>query len=102
MSVEICTSFGKFFCKSAKAASSFSVSSMVPVFGCLVTVMSTAGFPFSEASPNLGCCDPIRTSATSSKVMGAPSGVVLMTARPNLRTSSVEMTPRTMYSFPYS
>ena len=100
MSVETFTSRGRFFCRSARASSSFSVSSMVPVSGCLVTVRSTAGRPFSEARPSLGCWAPTRTSAMSERRIGVPSAL-LTTARPIWATSSVETTPRTMYSLPY-
>ena len=101
VSVDIFTSGGRFFCTSFRASSSFAVSSSVPVSGCLVTVTSTAGLPFSEASPSLGCCAPICTSATSSRVTGAPP-TVLMTLLAISFTSSVETMPRTIYSFPYS
>ena len=55
MSVDTCTSAGMFFFRSFTASSSFSVSSIVPVLGCFVTVSSTAGLPFTEATPSLGC-----------------------------------------------
>ena len=99
-SVDTCTSAGRLVCRSCKASSNFPVSSIVPVFGCLVTVSNTAGLPFSEARPSLGCWLPVLTSAMSYNVTGEPPAV-LMTARPIFRTSSVETTPRTMYSLPY-
>ena len=69
-SVDTWTFAGKSFCKSSIALSNTSVNSMVPVLGCLVTVSNTAGFPFSEATPNLGLSEPIFISATSDKVTG--------------------------------
>ena len=101
MSVETCTSGGRFFSRSCNAASSFSVSSIVPVSGCFVTVSRTAGLPFSEARPSLGWLEPTFTSATSSNVTGAPS-TVFITALDISFTSSVETTPLTIYSLPYS
>ena len=59
MSVETSTSSGKVLRSSWIEASSLSVSSRVLVPGCLVTVTSTAGLPFSEATPNLGVLAPI-------------------------------------------
>ena len=82
MSVDTFTSGGRFFCRSFSEASSLSVSSNVLVEGCLVTVISTAGFPLSEAVPSLGAFGPIRTSAMSS----SSTGTLLMlftTALPN-------------------
>jgi len=92
MSVEMRTSAGRVFCSSCMEASSLSVSSSVLVFGCLVTVTSTAGLPFSEARPNLGALAPICTSAMSDRVMGR-SLTVLTTALPISSTWVVASTP---------
>lgn len=46
--------FRQFDESSAMDSSSFFVSSIVLVAGCLVTVINTAGWPFSEARPNRG------------------------------------------------
>ena len=100
-SVLTCTSAGKFFSKSFKASSKRSVSSMVPVPGCLVTVSRTAGFPFSDARPKRGSCAPTCTSATFPRVTASPLTVFTTTSAICL-TSSVDTTPRTMYSLPYS
>ena len=70
ISVETCTSAGKFFCRSATIPSNFSVNSSVLVSGCFVTVISTAGFVRSEAKPNFGLLPPICTVAISPKVTG--------------------------------
>ena len=82
MSVDTFTSGGRFFCRSFSEASSLSVSSNVLVEGCLVTVISTAGFPLSEAVPSLGAFGPIRTSAMSSSSTGALL-MLFTTALPN-------------------
>ena len=100
ISVDTCTSDGMFFLRSFMASSSFSVSSIVPVLGCFVTVSSTAGLPFSEATPSLGCCAPIFTSATSASVTVVPEAV-LRADCDNFSTSFSETIPRTMYSLPY-
>ena len=122
MSVETCTSGGRFFCKSFSEASSLAVRSRVLVAGCLVTVSSTAGLPRSEARPNLGVCAPMRTSATSSSKTGSdelratsdellPLPLVacsssleadLTTVLPSNSVFVVAVSPRTMYSLPYS
>ncbi len=101
ISVEIRTSAGSVFCKSCMEASSLSVNSRVLVAGCLVTVTNTAGFAFSEASPNLGALLPIRMSAISESMTGI-SLTVLTTAFPNSSVWVVAITPCTMYSLPYS
>ena len=101
ISVDTFTSAGRFFCKSFKEASNLSVSSSVLVAGCLVTVSNTAGFPRSEAVPNFGALGPIATSAISSSNTGTPL-ILFTTAFPNWSALSVESTPRTMYSLPYS
>ncbi len=101
MSVETCTSAGMFFLRSAIAASNFSVSSIVPVFGCLVTVSNTAGFPLSDATPNLGLSGPILISAISANFTGLP--LAIFTTDFEIRfTASADTTPRNMYSLPYS
>ncbi|CCY64979.1 unknown [Prevotella sp. CAG:1124] len=74
---------------------------MVPVSGCFVTVSSTAGLPFSEAVPRRGTCAPTCTSATSPSVMASPPELFI-TAEAISATSSVDTSPRTMYSLPYS
>ena len=121
MSVETFTSGGRFFCKSFSEASSLAVSSRVLVAGCFVTVSSTAGLPRSEARPNLGVCAPMRTSATSSNRIGSDglrvtsdgllplplvarssSLVALTTVFPSNSVFVVAVSPRTMYSLPYS
>ena len=114
MSVETFTSGGRFFCKSFSEASSLAVSSRVLVAGCFVTVSSTAGLPRSEARPNLGVCAPMRTSATSSNKIGSDellplplvacssSLVALTTVFPSNSVFVVAVSPRTMYSLPYS
>ena len=101
MSVETCTSAGRVFCSSCKETSNFSVNSSVFVDGCLVTVIKTAGLPFSEASPSLGALAPIRTSATS-EIKSGTSLMVLITALPISSGWVVAITPWTMYSLPYS
>ena len=101
MSVDTCTSAGRFFCRSAMAASSLSVSSMVPVLGCLVTVTNTAGFVSTDAMPSLGDLSAISTSATSDNTTGIPF-MRFTTARPISSTLVVDTAPRTMYSLPYS
>ena len=53
-SVDTFTSAGSEDCSSASVLSRRSVRSSVLVAGCLVTVSSTASFPFVEAQPNLG------------------------------------------------
>ena len=53
-SADTFTSAGKEVCSSASVLSRRSVRSSVLVAGCLVTVSSTASFPFVEAQPNLG------------------------------------------------
>ena len=102
ISVETCTSFGKFFCKSAMTASSFSVSSIVLVFGCLVTVTRTAGFVRSEARPNFGCLPPTFTVAISSRRIGVLSGVMATTPLASSSAFVVVKTPRIIYSLEYS
>ena len=104
MSVLTFTSGGRFFCKSFKDASNLSVNSSVLVAGCLVTVNSTADLPRSDAVPSLGNFAPTCTSAMSSSKIGAfPEAVPpRTTARASWSTRSVESTPRTMYSLPYS
>ena len=101
ISVETCTSDGKFFCKSATIASSLSVRSIVLVFGCLVTVISTAGLARSEAVPSFGLLPPIFTVATFSKRTGK-SPTVFTTPFPISSALAVERTPRMMYSLSYS
>ena len=101
ISVETLTSAGKFFCKSCREASNLSVSSSVLVAGCLVTVMSTAGLPRSEAVPSFGALGPTFTSAMSSSVTGKLF-TVFTTALPSSSTLVVESTPRTIYSLPNS
>ena len=113
MSVLTFTSGGRFFCRSFREVSNLSVSSRVLVAGCLVTVSSTAGFPRSEAVPSFGSLAPMRTSAMSSSRTGTPGveageadevspSCSLTAVLASCSTRSVEITPRTMYSFPYS
>ena len=99
--VDTFTSAGKFFCSSASASSIFLVSSIVPVLGCFLTVISTAGCASTEAIPNLGALSEIITSATSDSTTGLPS-IRFTTAKPISSVSVVVMSPRTMYSLPYS
>ena len=101
ISVDTFTSAGRFFWRSFREASSLSVSSRVLVAGCLVTVISTAGLPRSEAVPSFGALGPIFTSAMSSSVTGKVF-TVFTTALPSSSTLGVESTPRTIYSFPNS
>ena len=101
MSVETWMSDGRLSRISSSVLSRFSVSSSEFVLGCLVTVISTAAFPRSEAIPKRGNLAPTRTSATSSSMTGMPSGDVRMTALPICFGSVVERMPRTMYSLPY-
>ena len=96
-SVEMWISAGKFFCNSATDWSSFSVSSSVLVFGCLVTVINTAGSPFSEAIPSLGALFPIWMSAMSSSRTGMPF-IVFTTALDSSSIWFVETIPLTIYS----
>ncbi|CCY36416.1 unknown [Tannerella sp. CAG:118] len=100
-SFEICTSGGIDFCKSIIDASNALVKSNVLVFGCLVTVTKTAGFPFSEANPNLGALFPICIVAISSNRIGTLFSIFTI----DLESSSVllvDSIPRTIYSFPNS
>lgn len=101
MSVDICTS-GSVFCSSARVLSSCSVSSSVLVAGCLVTVMSTAGQPRSDATPSLGDLLPITTSATSLSTMGSPLSENLTNPLAMSLASRSATMPRTTYSLPYS
>ena len=101
MSVETCTSAGRFFCKSAIIASNFSVKSIVLVFGCLVTVINTAGFARSEAVPSFGLLLPIFTVAIFSNKTGK-SPTIFTTPFPISSAFAVERTPLMMYSLSYS
>ena len=96
------TSEGRDALISSRALSSFLVSSRLFVFGCFVTVSTTAGLPSLEARPRTGVLVPVFTSAMASKVTGIPVAEVFTTAFFISSTSEVERTPRTMYSFPYS
>ena len=101
ISVATCTSRGIVFCNSAMEASSFRVRSSVLVCGCFVTVSNTAGLARCDATPSFGIFAPIRTSATSPSKSGT-SPTRFNTAFERASTSLVEITPRMMYSFPYS
>ena len=102
MSVEMCTSAGRLFWRSARLASSFSVSSRVLVFGCFVTVMRTAGFAFSDAKPSFGLLPPIWTVAMSRSRTGTLPGNDLTTPFASSSAFAVDKTPRIMYSLLYS
>ena len=97
MSVFTFTSGGKVAFISSSERSIRSVSSRVPVCGCFVTVISTAGFPSTEAHPILGSCAPMRTSAMSFRVTGTVP-IRFTTACPISSTRVVDTMPRTMYS----
>ena len=101
ISVEICTS-GNVFCNSSRVWSSCSVSSIVLVDGCFVTVIRTAGQPRSEATPSLGDLPPMTTSATSLRTMGFPVSESLINPLAISSTSRSATMPRTTYSLPYS
>ncbi len=101
MSVDTCTSAGSCERISSIALSKWSVSSSVPVLGCLVTVSSTAGFPCTDATPRRGVCAPIATVATCSK-RTVPPAMVGTAVCPSSSISLVESAPRMMYSLPYS
>ena len=101
MSVDTFTSGGRFFWRSFNEVSNLSVNSSVLVAGCLVTVISTAGLPRSEAVPSFGAFGPMVTFAISSSVTGKLF-TVLTTALPSCPVCVVDSTPRTIYSFPNS
>ena len=71
--LSMCTSPGNSFLRLSSIWSSFSVSSRVLTFGCLVTVISTAGVARWEAIPVLGDWAPIFKSAISFNRTGVPS-----------------------------
>ena len=96
------TSEGRAALMSSSSLSSFLVSSSEFVLGCLVTVIMTAGFPSFDAMPRTGVFGPILTSAIASSGIGRPLGEVFTRAFFICSMSSVDRTPRTMYSFPYS
>ena len=98
----ILTSAGRFALSSPSALSSLPVRAKVLVFGCLVTVSSTAGLPSLEATPRTGVLGPIRTSAIASNVIGKPFSEVFTTAFFSSSISLVDRRPRTIYSLPYS
>ena len=101
MSVEICTSAGRLPFISSSERLSCSVSFSVLVYGCLVTVRSTAGRAFSLAVPSFGDWLPTFMSATSASVMTLSPFFFTMHA-PSLSRSLVDVMPRMMYSLPYS
>ena len=96
------TSEGRAAPMSASSRSSLAVRSSEEVFGCLVTVMMTAGLPSLDATPSTGVLGPMVTSAMASSVTGSPFAPVFTTAFFISSMSLVERTPRTMYSLPYS
>ena len=102
MSVLILTSSGSTVRMSESSRSSLRVSSRELVSGCLVTVRMTAGRPSLEATPSTGVFGPTVSSATASSGIGRPPAPVFTTALRSCERSSVERTPRTMYSLPYS
>lgn len=69
MFVLIFTSSGNHFLRSRMVLSIFSVSSIVFVDGCFITVITIAGLPFTEASP-IFVDEPILISETSSIFIG--------------------------------
>ncbi len=77
----------------------WSVRDIVPAPGCFVTVISTAGIDFSEATPSLGDSEPVRITATSERSI-VPFVSLRITA---LESSSIRFVfafPLIIYSFP--
>ena len=100
MSVDTCTSAGRVRAMSAISRSMASVSDRVPAPCCLVTVMSTAGWPLTDAVPRRGRAPPTLTSATSATVMKPPAGSARTTVAPSSSAEVLLSSPLTMYSWP--
>ncbi len=100
MSVETRTSAGSVAPIEARASSISSVSCMVPVPGCLVTVIITAGSASTLATPIRGRRPPSSTEAMSPSVTVPPASE-RTTACAIASQSEVLISALTMYSFPY-
>ena len=101
ISVDTVTSGGRVECNAASSESIFSVSPMVPTAGCLVTVRSTAGSVFTDATPNLGSLAPSFTWAISASVI-VPDASDLTTVFAISSVSDVLTLPFMIYSLPNS
>ena len=99
MSSDITMSGGRVRLISSSLLSMASVRPMVPVSGCFVIVISTAGCPLTDAAPIRGCCPPISTSAMSASVT-IPRLSERTTAAAISSGLSVLMTPFIIYSLP--
>ncbi|GFI07502.1 hypothetical protein IMSAGC006_02259 [Muribaculaceae bacterium] len=99
MSVLTSTPAGKVRFMASSSASMRAVSAPVPVANCLVTVMSTAGSPRSEAVPMRGCAPATTVSDTSASVT-VPFSSDRITARLISEGSAVDMSPLIRYSLP--
>ena len=87
---------------SSSASSISRVSLMVFTSGCLVTVSSTASLPSFDAAPSFGVLAPSLIWAMSESSMTLPFGLSFTGASPKVSSSSVESSPRSMYSLPWS